>query len=290
MDPRRAGKTSCPRSGRFGYLGPCPNQRNKSDGKENARQSQLCSLPACPSCSRLLGPRGSRLPGTSVTAGLTVRRLGHGLEDLVDDLVGADSLGVGIEVGEDAMAEHGAQDGADVAGADSQAAVQDPADRRQTRRRHPRPARAGPRFPDQGPGQPVRGASRISVPARGRGCERLHGGRLAASGIGQARTDSAGGARLRGDRTVSGDRRQAPARVLGRHRRRSASGRERLALGSRSVSLGFDASAGRPAQNPLELRRWTDQHVDRSTAHLPASGPVHGDDEGLRRIRITGNH
>ena len=80
---------------------------------------------ACRSGSRLLGLRGSRLPGTSVTAGLTVRRLGHGLEDLVDDLIGADSLGVGIEVGEDAMAEHGPQDGADVAGADGQPAVED---------------------------------------------------------------------------------------------------------------------------------------------------------------------
>ena len=168
--------------------------------------------------------------------------------------------------------------------------LQLPADRRQTRRRRPRPARAGPRFPDQGRCQPVRGASRISVPARGRGRGHLHGGRLAASGIGHARTDSAGGVRLRGDRTVSGDWRQAPARVLGGHRWRSASGRERLALGSRSVSLSFDASVGRPAQDPLGLRRWTDQHADRSTAHLSASGPVHGDDEGLRRIRITGNH
>src|SRR5208337_2292704 len=94
-------------------------------GKRMPVNRNFCSMPACPSCSRLLGLRGSRLPGTSVTAGLTVRRLGHGLEDLVDDLIGADSLGVGIEVGEDAMAEHGSQDGADVAGADSQPAVQD---------------------------------------------------------------------------------------------------------------------------------------------------------------------
>src|SRR5208337_5487358 len=84
-------------------------------------------MPGCRSGSRLLGLRGSRLPGTSVTAGLAVRRLGHGLEDLVDDLIGADSLGVGVEVGEDAMAEHGAQDGTDVAGADGQAAVEDSA-------------------------------------------------------------------------------------------------------------------------------------------------------------------
>ena len=83
----------------------------------------FCSMPACPSCSRLLGLRGSRLPGTSVTAGLTVQRLGHGLEDLVDDLIGH-SLGVGIEIGEDAMAEHGSQDGADVAGIDGQAAME----------------------------------------------------------------------------------------------------------------------------------------------------------------------
>src|SRR5271157_6141272 len=82
-------------------------------------------MPGCRSGSRLLGLRRSRLPGTSVTAGLTVRRLGHGLEDLVDDLIRADSLGVGVEVGEDAMAEHGPQDGADVAGADSQPAVED---------------------------------------------------------------------------------------------------------------------------------------------------------------------
>src|SRR5208283_1945472 len=34
---------------------PCPNQRNKSDRKENARQSQLCSMPASPSRRARLG-------------------------------------------------------------------------------------------------------------------------------------------------------------------------------------------------------------------------------------------
>ena len=78
-----------------------------------------------PSGSLLLSLGGRAFPGIAVpTAGLTVRRLGHGLEDLVDDLIGADSLDVGIEVGEDAMAEHGPQDGTDVAGADSPPAVE----------------------------------------------------------------------------------------------------------------------------------------------------------------------
>src|SRR5271157_1022000 len=40
---------------------PCPNQRNKSDRKENARQSQLCSMPASPSRRARLG-RSFALP------------------------------------------------------------------------------------------------------------------------------------------------------------------------------------------------------------------------------------
>ena len=56
---------------------------------------------------------------------LPVRRLAHALEDPVDDLVGVDAFGVGVEVGEDAVAEDGSDDGADVGGADGQAAVED---------------------------------------------------------------------------------------------------------------------------------------------------------------------
>ena len=75
---------------------------------------------------RLRPARGSP-PGRSVCcrAGLSVGRLGHGLEDSVDDLIGIDALGVGVEVGEDAVPQHGPDHGADVAGADGQAAVED---------------------------------------------------------------------------------------------------------------------------------------------------------------------
>src|SRR5208337_1542169 len=47
---------------------PCPNQRNKSDRKENARQSQLCSMPASPSRRARLG-RSLALPKSACRGG-----------------------------------------------------------------------------------------------------------------------------------------------------------------------------------------------------------------------------
>ena len=90
----------------------------------------------------------------------------------------------------------------------------------------------------------LRGSPRIPVLARRRGCRCLHGGRLAASGIGQAGTDSSGSVWLRGDRGLPCHRREALARILGGRRRRGALGRKRLAAGPHSVSLGSDARFG----------------------------------------------
>ena len=69
-----------------------------SAGTSGRKQSRwpgtsLRNFAACQACrsgSRLLGLRGSRLPGTSVTAGLAVGRLGHGLQHLLDHLVHVD--------------------------------------------------------------------------------------------------------------------------------------------------------------------------------------------------------
>ena len=51
---------------------PCPNHRNKSDRKENARQSQLCSMPASPSrraSPEEQGSAGASLPKSACRGG-----------------------------------------------------------------------------------------------------------------------------------------------------------------------------------------------------------------------------
>ena len=99
---------------------------------------------------RLLRPARGSPPGRSVSfcAGFAVGGFGHGLEELVDDLVGIDALGVGVEVGEDAVPQDGPDDGADVAGADGQAAVEDGPGLG-------RPGRCTGRRGARAPGQPV---------------------------------------------------------------------------------------------------------------------------------------
>ena len=61
----------------------------------------------------------------SVRYRLAVGWLGHGLQDFFDHLIDVDPFGVGVEVGEDAVPQHGIGHRADVVGADGEPAVQD---------------------------------------------------------------------------------------------------------------------------------------------------------------------
>ncbi len=63
--------------------------------------------------------------GVRPASRFAIGRLVDRLKELVDDLIGVDTLGVGIEVGEDAMSQDGSNHGADIAGADGEPAMED---------------------------------------------------------------------------------------------------------------------------------------------------------------------
>ena len=126
--------------------------------------------------------------------------------------------------------------------------LQLPADRRQDRRGGSRLARSGSRRPAQGRGQPVVGNARVPVRSRGLRRRRLHGGRLAAAGLGQARADPSGRVRRRDHRRHTRPSAvKLPANSLVEIAGRGAPGRQRLAAGPRPVPHGQPLD-GIPAQ------------------------------------------
>ena len=123
------------------------------------------------------------------------------------------------------------------------------------------------------------------------GAGRLHGGRLAASGSGQARS------RFRPEAFGSEAIGQFPSTGVKHLHEYSVDIAGEVPLAGSELPLvrvQFRSVSTRgvdhPAQGTLGFRRRPDQQPGRSRAHLPASRPVHGDNEGRRRVRLAGHH